>query len=699
MALPPIRPELRLNEGPRGHDGQPGWVLHDPATNRYYRLDWVTFEVLRYWSLGEPQLIMSQITATTPLQVSADDLEAVLQFLLKHELLETRAWVGAAEMEVRKQQADSSWWKQLLHHYLFFRVPLIRPEPMLHALRARLGWIFRPYFWWSTLAALAVGLALAWRQSEELTAACLDLANVRGFFASVAVFMTVKVVHEIGHGLVATHFGCRVPTMGLAFLVMTPVAYTDVTDSWRLPRRAPRLWIGAAGLLAELVLAVWATFAWTLLPDGGLRTATLIVATVTWVKSLAVNLSPIMRFDGYYLLSDWLDIPNLHQRCFALTRWQLREWLFALGERPPEHFRTAWRRGLVALGGFIWLYRLVVFLGIAVFVYHYFFKALGIVLFAVELVWFILWPVCSEIQVWYKRRRMILRSNRARWVTGMGFTAVIFLLIPWPRKIRVAAELHPNQEFHLVAPESAELVELPMHDGAEVTAGAPLAVLRSRLLEFNVAQARLRSERARTELAAVSVDSAQQSRLGVAQAMFATAEAERKTREDAIKQLRPRAPFGGVIRWHNAPLIGENIARHERYATLAGTGPNRAVAYVDENMILAISLGAAVRFYPEACPERSFPMRVTIIETDAARVLTHPLLATAHGGTVPARLVDQEWLPAAGTYRVFMQAEAPDAWGAPRVQRGLAVIDGGWGSWGRLAWRRAFSVIWREFGF
>lgn len=699
MALPPIRPELRLHEGPRGHDGQPGWVLHDPATNRYYRLDWVTFEVMRHWSLGEPQLIVRQITATTPLQVSAADLEAVMQFLLKHELLETRAWIGAAEMEARKQQTDSSGWKQLLHHYLFFRVPLLRPEPMLHVLRARLGWIFRSCFWWSTLAALAVGLAFAWRQSEELSAACRDLANVRGLLASGAVFMAVKFVHEIGHGLVATHFGCRVPTMGLAFLVMIPVAYTDVTDSWRLPRRAPRLWIGAAGMLAELVLAVWATFAWVLLPDGSLRTATLIVATVTWVKSLAVNLSPIMRFDGYYLLSDWLDLPNLHQRCFALTRWQLREWLFALGEPPPEHFRTAWRRGLVAFGGFIWLYRLVVFLGIAVFVYHYFFKALGIVLFAVELLWFILWPVYTEIQAWHQRRRMILRSIRARWVTGMGFAAIILLLIPWPRKIRVAAEMRPSQEFHLVAPEAAELVELPLLDGAEVTAGAPLARLRSRLLEFNVAQARLRSERARIELAAVSVDPAQQGRLGVAHAVFATEEAERKMREEALEKLQPRAPFGGVIRWHNPPLIGENLARHERYATLAGTGPNRAMAYLDEEMLLAISPGAAVRFYPEACPERSFPMRVTIVDTEAVRVLTRPVLATAHGGTVPARLADQEWLPAAGTYRVWMQAETPDSSGTPLVQRGVAVIDGGWGSWGRLAWRRAVSVIWRELGF
>jgi multidrug resistance efflux pump len=294
---------------------------------------------------------------------------------------------------------------------------------------------------------------------------------------------------------------------------------------------------------------------------------------------------------------------------------------------------------------------------------------------------------------------MILRSNRARWVVSMGVTAVIFLLIPWPRKIRVAAELRPSQEFHLVAPESAELVELPLPDGAEVTAGAPLAALRSRLLEFNVAQARLRSERARTELAAVSVDPAQQSRLGVAQSVFATAEAELKTREDALEQLRPRAPFDGVIRWYNAPIVGENLARNERYATLAGNGPNRAVAYVDEEMLLAISSGAAVRFYPEACPERSFPLRVTIIETDAARILTHPLLAIAHGGTVSARLVDQEWLPAVSTYRILMQAEGPDASGAPQVQRGLAVIDGGWGSWGRIAWRRAVSVIWREFGF
>ena len=92
------------------------------------------------------------------------------------------------------------------------------------------------------------------------------------------------VLHEMGHALTARHFGCRVPAMGVAFLVMVPVLYTDTNDAWKLQSRRARLLIGAAGMLAELTLAVWATLLWCFLPDGPLRAGVFLLASTTWIS-------------------------------------------------------------------------------------------------------------------------------------------------------------------------------------------------------------------------------------------------------------------------------------------------------------------------------------------------------------------------------------------------------------------------------
>jgi len=152
------------------------------------------------------------------------------------------------------------------------------------------------------------------------------------------------------------------------------MAYTDTTETWRLTDRWKRLQVAAAGIATELVVAIWATLAWALLPEGTLRGAVFALATTSWVATLAINASPFMRFDGYFILCDALDMPNLHERSFAMARWKLREWLFGLNAPRPEHFSPRKQAALITFAWVVWLYRLVVFLGIAVLVYHFFIK-------------------------------------------------------------------------------------------------------------------------------------------------------------------------------------------------------------------------------------------------------------------------------------------------------------------------------------
>ena len=184
--------------------------------------------------------------------------------------------------------------------------------------------------------------------------------------------IAVKIAHELGHAIVAKHYGLRVSSMGVALLVLFPVLYTDNTDAWRLTDQRKKLQIVLAGLMVEFHIALLALFSWTVVEDGPLRSAAFFLATSSLVGSLLVNLSPFMRFDGYYALADF-GMQNLQPRAFELARWQVRQWLFGLPENPPA-FSATKHYFLVFYSFATWIYRFFLFLGIALLVYFFAFK-------------------------------------------------------------------------------------------------------------------------------------------------------------------------------------------------------------------------------------------------------------------------------------------------------------------------------------
>jgi putative peptide zinc metalloprotease protein len=700
MKLPPLREELRLQEGPRGQDGQPGWILEDPTRARFFRLDWLTVEIIQRWSLQDPELICGQISAQTPLHPTPADVEAVLKFLNDHQLLHLAGAPTSAGFARLHRQRRTSGWRWWVHHYLFFRVPLVHPEPFLRWLHPRVPFLFSTTFWLITVAAAMLGGLLAWRQWDVVASYGQGLTEIGGLASLLGVLVGVKVLHELGHGLAATRFGVRVPTMGLAFLVMTPMAYTDVNEAWKLVPRRPRLWIGAAGVLAELAVAAWATLAWCLLPDGALRHAAFLLAAVTWIKSLLINISPIMRFDGYYLLSDYLDLPNLHSRAFALARWRLRELLFDLGQPPPEKFPPRLSQGLIAFAWFVWIYRLIIFLGIAFFIYHFFFKAIGVLLFAIEILWFILLPICTEMKIWHQQRRAIRRAGRWRWSLAALVGLLALAAIPLPQRVRLSGLLSPQDEYRIVSPAGSQVAALALVDGAAVAAGQPLAELVSPELNQRLLRSRAREDALAAELAAASVDATQRARVPTLQASLATARATRREAETLLKQLQPVAPFAGIVRIHDHHLQpGDWLPAQELIATLLAPDRWQVTAFVTEADAHLIQSGARARFYPEGRSELALHARALQVESDASRLVRHPILATSAGGNIATEPEGEHLMAAQAIYRVVLDVAAPIDDLGPHLRRGRLVIDAGTES-RLLRWsRNTLALLWREAGF
>ncbi|WP_175687693.1 HlyD family efflux transporter periplasmic adaptor subunit [Burkholderia anthina] len=699
--LPPLRQELTLTHGVPTPGGAPTWMLHDLAANRFFQIGWPAFEMLSRWSLGDPAVIVASVNAETTLRVTMDDFESLVRTLHHQHLFvaSSAADTGRLAGAAAASRLSHAMW--LLKHYLMIRVPLWRPMPFLRRFARHADIAYRPAFWGGVALVALTGLLLVSRRWDEFVHTFHGYADLRGLVAIGIAIGCAKVLHELGHAFTAYRYGCRVPTMGIALLVMVPVLYTDTTEAWKVPGRAERLRIGAAGMLTELVLAAFATLAWSVLPDGPLRAGAFLLATTTWIGTLTINASPFMRFDGYFLLSDWLDMPNLHDRAFAFGRWWMRERLFGFGDPQPEPCAPRRRRFLIAFAFATWLYRLVVFFSIALVVYHTFFKALGLVLFGVEFGWFIVRPIVREgVACW--RRRSALRWCRATRRTAVVGAAVLGLLVlPWYGGIGAPAVVGPLRAQGLYVPEAAYVTaDAPIaRDGQHVRAGDVLAVFASPDLAHRLQAARVADALLRWQLEQQPFDSRLLEQ-GVALKRRSDAAHETVAGLAAqVAQLTLRAPFDGVVQTDDILAPGTWLPRGEHAFDVVGPAGVKGEAFVSEENAARISAGDRVSFVASLPEFGALDCRVSALDRVNVATLDAPALASVYGGPLPVQLQPgtHQLVPLAATYRVRIgDCPADVAW--PREIVGTATIGGARQSfaWRMLAWLT--SVLVRESG-
>ncbi|HMM54203.1 MAG TPA: HlyD family efflux transporter periplasmic adaptor subunit [Candidatus Desulfobacillus sp.] len=692
VALAPLRQDLRLHETGPARDGSPSWAIQDPVSNRFYRIGWLEYECLLRWP-GDPARIATEIEAATPLSADAAQVEAFGRFLEQHQLTLPE---GEARGRMLRQASQPGWrhWRWWLHHYLFIRIPLVRPQRFLRRLTPWLEPLFSPLALALLAGACLLGLVLTARQWEQFSHDVLDSLTPTGLLGFLLALLVSKTLHELGHAAVATRLGVRVAHMGIAFLVLWPMLYTDTGESWRLRSHRQRLAISVAGIAVELALAGLATLAWALLDDGALRQAALYLATTGWVLTLALNLSPFMRFDGYFILSDLVDTPNLHERSGALARVWLRRALLRLDEPWPETLPARQRAALIGFAFATWLYRLVVFLGIAFLVYAFFFKLLGIFLMAVELAWFIARPVWSELAAWRRRWPDVPVSGRRRVLLLLAMLGLV-LMVPWRFAVEAEGLAHAERQQLVFAPFPAMLAEL--QTPGRLAAGALLASFTTPELAAREARARAAEEALRSRLGGLLEDEeginrqrALEERLGEQQAEIRGARAE-------AGRLAIRAEFDGE--WRDvSPLLrpGSWVGVRDALGVLVDPSAWVVDAYVEQRLVDRIAVGDAASFLPQGS---LVGLAATVVDIDTTRVqrLPHAMLDSRFGGTIGTQAGERQPLPREALYRVRLRLDAPPD--EVREMRGSARIEGRRRSLAWEALKGSLAVLIRESGF
>lgn len=696
--LPALRPDLQLSPAAPGLDGAPQWTLADPLRGRYFKLGAAAVRLLRHWALGDPQRVLAAANAESGLPLGEVELEEMLRFLGSHDLIAALDDQQRASYALKAGSQRQGLWKRVLHQYLFFRIPLWRPDAFLNRawpLLERHGpWMLR----WGLPLVFALGLFLVARDWERFLATFPHLFSLGGALAFGVALTFAKLCHEFGHAFMAKRAGCRVQSMGLAFMVLLPMFYTDVSDAWRVRDRRSRLLIGAGGVLAELVLAVLALLAWSLLPDGPLRTSAFMLASATWITTLIINLNPFMRFDGYFLISDFWGVDNLQNRAFALCRWRLREALFGYGEPAPEPWPAAMQRRLLVWGYGSWLWRAVLFFGIALAVYHLFFKVLGIFLMLVELLWFIGLPIWREMKEWWQRRDQA--DPRKVMFTGLALGATLLaLVVPWRGSVDVPALLEAARVSALHAPVAARLKAVHVRDGQAVEAGdllleldAPDLDSRQAIVrrEIQILQLQLRRQSARSETAADA---------GILEQRLAEAVAEYRGLAAQRERLQLRAPQAGVVRDLQPDLTaGRWLNPAETLARVVEPGL-RLRGYLAEESLWRVKVGSEGRFIADDPARPAMAVRLDEVDATGVAYLELEALGSDHQGPIAVRRDEQRRAePVQAQYGVRLSLLEPGIRTAQPL-RGVVVLDGEGQSWLGAAWRRLAALGVRESGF
>jgi len=451
------------------------------------------------------------------------------------------------------------WW----HNPLAIRCPGWNPDRFLDWIAPAMRWLLSPVAVGVSLLLVLVALVIAVVHFETLTREIASLSTGllagRGWMVLLLVVSATKVIHELAHGIVCKLFGGDVLEMGVIFLVGTPCLYCDVSDAWLMDRREKRILVSAAGMLAELTLAALATFLWLFTSPGLLREVSVQIMIICSISTVLFNGNPLLRYDGYFILSDWIGIPNLASESASRVRNSIRKLIWGVevedtaGSSLDRHHSFLWWYG-IASG----LYRVVLLSVIGAMIYHLAAQhELGIVVAGVIAIAVVV-IVCSWArQVLTPPRRAGRKSRKrpAAVVTVAGGVLAVALLIPLPRSVTAPLLIQPAEQQPLVVTHGGRIVAA-IPAGALVESGTVVARLDNPELARQCAAAEADCERLQMQLEGLNRTRSSQpnasARIATTQKSLAAALRRLEVLRKDLAALRICAPANG--RWY-APRV------------------------------------------------------------------------------------------------------------------------------------------------
>ncbi len=670
----PIRKRPDLTGKRQRYQGRSYWVVKDPVGLHYFRFQDEEYAILQMLD-GETSLdeIKDRFEAEFPPQkITLEELQQFLGMLHRSGLVIAGVPGQGRQLRKRRDERRRQEWLAALTNVLCVRFKGFDPERFLNWLYPKVKWFYHPVTMvCCTLFALSALMLVV----VEFDVFRSRLPGFYQFFSpSNAILLALmlgvtKIIHEFGHGLSCKHFGGECHEMGVMILVLTPCLYCNVSDSWMLPSKWQRAFIGAAGMYNELVVASLATYFWWFSQPGLLNNLALNTMFIASVSTVLFNANPLLRYDGYYILADLTEIPNLRQKATKILSGKAGQWF--LGFDPPDDPFLPERNqiffALYSVAAAI--YRWVVVLSILYFLYKIFepygLRVVGEAILAMSIFSLVVQPLWRLGKFFYVPGRWD-KVKKPRMYATLGALAALALLVlflPLPYTVMATAEIEPRDAAKVYVEVPGRLDAVKVRPGDQVVSGQELAQLSN--IDINIDIATLQAERDdyRIRLEGLKRERYDDNQRRVATQIESVKEAlaarekelqEKQRNKQLLMLTAPRAgtvfpppwkatrpnPNGQLATWSATPFERENLGctleEGVLFCQIGDPEKLEAVLVVDQADIDFVKEGQRVEIKLDGLPHDRLEGEVTEIASAQLQAASERL-STKSGGELPTK--------------------------------------------------------------
>jgi putative peptide zinc metalloprotease protein len=625
---PKFRSDLKVSR--QEVNGEITYVVKIPETESYARYGELEFDLL---SLADgtraPAEIAEALVEKHP--DSAVEQGDVLEFLDESDRNVWERTPAERNLALLAKIRDERKGYVGQSSILYLPVSSWDPDKVLERLHPYIRWMYTDGF---VVFSILLFLAAAMIIGADFARISRDTAGFYSFksmtFYDVWTFwlviMVVGAIHEFGHGMTCKHFGGEVHHMGFLLIYFMPAFYTDTTDQYLFTSVAQREWVIFAGCWIELVLCAAATLAWHVLPPGSVAgDLAYKVVLFSALTGVALNLNPLMKFDGYYALAQWLRIDNLREDAFAYVRaWLRRQVLRQQIELPAASQRQ--RRIFLLFGPAAMAYSAIVLVIVGIFMKNVFVNhfgawgyalMLGLIFLLLRKKWIRIRPALAQFG--FRLRDHLAGGNMTRTQKAV-FAAVagLVVLVPLPTTVSSNFTLEPIQRIEVRPPAAGVVHEVMVKTGERVTEGQTLARLASPTLEETQTRDEAQLAVVQRELLAAE-SSGDQARIGQTEQQARQAQAQLADVRTKLAGLDLRSSIAGIV---TTPQVDQKAGIYlhsgETFAEVADLEQLKGRLLVIDRDLQFVRQGSEVKLKLNAFPFRTFTGRITKIMPAAA---------------------------------------------------------------------------------
>ncbi len=682
------------------------YIVEDPASGQFYRMSESAHFFLGMLD-GKTTVDQAWEACNDQLGDAAPTQREVLDLLSRLQLFGLVLGESALDAEMLEQRltkARRQRTQKRTGRWMFPHVPIVNPEPFLrrHEKLCQILFGRTAGVLWAILVSIA--LVLVFANADRFGDSLNSVAQLAPstLLTLGLIFVGLRVVHELGHAMACKAFGGRSTEIGVILIAyVLPLPYCDASSAWRFARVWPRVCVSLAGILAETVIAAVCGIYWAIGSDPVLQSVAYQVMLVSGVSTFVFNLNPLLRYDGYYVLSDLTGTPNLAQRSREMVKYLIQRYAFGVqGARGPA-IRSLGEGWLLAIYGILAMpYRIFVAIAILLVIASKY-LTLGVALAVAMGAMWLVYPVMKSAGFVLSDPKLEGHRGRAIGVT-LAVLALVFgpiLLIPLPTPTYAVATVEPARMEGLRTLEDGHLDELLVEPGDRVEAGQVVARLENVALASELESALARQKQAQTQYrGSLQRPPAEQEEYRQAILVVEAQVARLRRRVEHLEVVAPVSgivsPMSGQTSTDLRAMIGSYVPRgtalgmvvSEDELLIRAMVPDRDHAFVfrgqdQEEVQAAVRLASA--------PGRVFKADVRRVAALGSKELTSASLASQAGGSVttdPRRSDRTVALTPSFVVDLTMQQETPAA--APGVRASVR-LEGPSKPLGARWWRRA----------